>query len=333
MLRKLMPVLIAVSISSNAAASSVRQKSVSIRAAIVDSYELFDKFQTIGLCKNDQSRDYYANVAGSVDFISPQQGQNVVHGDLIIAINKALAETIRNKSSAALRLAEVAYERDKVLFAKKVISEETLETSRTELANAKYELAQAVNTYNDMVITAPFDGNIGVARVKIGDHVNIGDYLFSIVSASSKNIILELPESIYKAIHDEIDVRITDSNSNVANTKIAAITSYLSDNGTIRVKVNIDNQNFIHGSYVQAELFINKHYGLAIPEQAVLRNENGDFIYKIDDNNLIKQLYIQLGTRTNNLIEITSNNLKEGDKIVLEGLTKVQDDTVVNILN
>ena len=69
------------------------------------------------------------------------------------------------------------------------------------------------------------------------------------------------------------------------------------------------------------ELNINKHRGLAVPSPAVLQNDNGNFVYQIGDNNLIKQVYIKLGTRTNNLIEIISDNLNEGDQIVLEGLT------------
>ncbi|WP_316354230.1 efflux RND transporter periplasmic adaptor subunit [Candidatus Trichorickettsia mobilis] len=332
MLRKLILtfVIILVSINSNAA----WQKPIFIKPVIVCSAELFDKFNVAGLLRNEKNHDYYANVAGTVDFISPQQGQKITKSNLIISIDSALAETVHSKAQAALHLANISYARDQALFAKKVISFDTLDKSKLALEQAKFELATAMNTYNNMIITAPFDGEIGVSKLRVGDHVNVGDYLFSIVAGQAQTIILELPESLRKAVHTNTEVKITDSLGNVATSNVSSISQYLSENGTVRIQVNLnDKPQFTHGSYVQAELTINKHRGLAVPSPAVLQNENGDFVYQIGDNNLIKQVYVKLGTRTNNLIEIISDNLNEGDQIVLEGLTKVQDGVTVKILD
>ena len=332
MLHKLILVLVMMLFSININADW--QKPIFIKPVMVCSAELFDKFNVAGLLRNDKNHDYYANVAGIVDFISQQQGQTIAKGDLIIGIDRALAETIRSKAQAALHLANVSYIRDQALFTKKVISFDTLDKSKLALEQAKYELAQAINTYNNMVITAPFDGEIGVSKLRMGDHVNVGDYLFSIVAGQAKTIILELPESLRKAVHTNTEVKITDSFGNVATSNVSSISQYLSENGTVRIQVNLDDKpQFTHGSYVQAELTVNKHQGLAVPSLAVLQNENGNFVYQISDNNLIKQVYVKLGTRTNNLIEIISDNLNEGDQIVLEGLTKVQDGVTVKILD
>jgi hypothetical protein len=44
-------------------------------------------------------------------------------------------------------------------------------------------------------------------------------------------------------------------------------------------------------------------------------------------------ILIKIKISINNLIEIISDNLNEGDQIVLEGLTKVQDGVTVKILD
>ena len=74
------------------------QKPIFTKPVMVCSEELFDKFNVAGLLRNEKNHDYYANVAGTVDFISQQQRQKISKVDLIIGIDRALAETIRNKA-------------------------------------------------------------------------------------------------------------------------------------------------------------------------------------------------------------------------------------------
>ena len=72
-----------------------------------------------------------------------------------------------------------------------------------------------------------------------------------------------------------------------------------------------------------------------LPEKAVLKNNQGDFVYAITPENKVKQIFVTLGVRANNMIELLSNELKEGDLIVLDGLTKVYDgaEVVINTDN
>jgi len=63
----------------------------------------------------------------------------------------------------------------------------------------------------------------------------------------------------------------------------------------------------------------------------VLKNNQGDFIYVITPENKTKKTFVTLGIRTNNMIELLSDDLKEGDLIVLDGLTKVYDGSEIII--
>jgi multidrug efflux pump subunit AcrA (membrane-fusion protein) len=65
----------------------------------------------------------------------------------------------------------------------------------------------------------------------------------------------------------------------------------------------------------------------------VLKNNRGDFVYAVTPENKVKQVFVTLGVRTNNMIELLSNELKEGDLIVLDGLTKVHDGAEVMFNN
>ena len=64
----------------------------------------------------------------------------------------------------------------------------------------------------------------------------------------------------------------------------------------------------------------------------MLKNNQGDFVYLITPERKVKQVFVKLGVRTGDIIELLSEELKDGDMIVVDGLTKVYDgaEVVVN---
>ena len=56
------------------------------------------------------------------------------------------------------------------------------------------------------------------------------------------------------------------------------------------------------------------------------------FVYQIVENNMIKKAEVELGVRSQGNIEVL-NGLKEGDKVIAEGLTKVRPGMKVNPIN
>jgi RND family efflux transporter MFP subunit len=313
-----------------------KQESIGVKATKVQMADLYNVFSVIGQCKSGMSRDYYANVSGRLDLVSTSQGGKIHQGDVLLIIDQDLAMSIKSQAEVSLRKAMASYSRDKELFAKKYISSDVLEKSNSELEEARLAFAKAMNSYNDMVLIAPFDGYIGIIKSKIGDKIKQGDYLFSIIAQNSttNNILMELPEGLYNQVSESTNLVITDNNGGLINGKIAEISQYVSDYGTISAKIIIDsNSNIVHGSYVNIDLILNKHRNLAVPNQSVQSNNKGEyFVYKLNDNK-VQQLYVKLGTSLNGLTEIISSEIKEGDMVVLEGITKIYDGSVVKLLD
>lgn len=308
---------------------------IAVKPFKIEQFELFDSFNAVGQIKFRQSRTYNANVEGRVASILNNEGKfDVKEGEVILRIDPEVAESAKKQKESAFEIARLNYQRNKTLFDKKFISAEKLEDSKVKMAEAEAALASAKLTYNDMIITAPFAGEIGVIKVRVGDFVKKGDYLFSLITKDEMSIFLEVPETLYSKISTSTEVMLSDASGNRTSGKIIATTPYLSDKGTISIEVTTSGKNkFLHGSYLNAEFIINRHMGPAIPERAILKNDKGNFIYQIGADNIIKQVYVQLGMRTNNMIEILpEQDIKEGDLIVLDGLTKVQEGAAVEVL-
>jgi membrane fusion protein, multidrug efflux system len=62
---------------------------------------------------------------------------------------------------------------------------------------------------------------------------------------------------------------------------------------------------------------------LALPREAVLSDQRGDFVYIVDAENTVERRSVQLGQSTP-ATAVISNGLAEGDRVVLEGLQRVQ---------
>jgi len=307
--------------------------SVDVVPTQIISYDFQDKFVAIGQCKSENSKTYYAKTSGTIDSISIIQGKNVLKDDILITIDSAIANATKSKAEASFESAKSTHKRDLSLLAKKIISKDVSDKSKVALEIARADLATANNTYNNMIIKAPFDGYVGVVHARNGDDIKAGDYLFSLVAKGHKTIFVELPETLYGKISKDSEIFAFDINQIKTKGWIVAVSNYLNDSGTITAKLAFPSETKImHGSYVETEIIFDKHKALALPEKTILKNNKGNFVYLISEDNLVKQIYVQTGIRTNEMIEIISSDLKEGDLIIMEGLTKVHDGAKVSII-
>lgn len=303
---------------------------VLVKAAVVTNMEFFELYSAVGQLKNEESRTYYANVNGIVENITKKQGGPVNKGDIILVIDQKIAEGKKSQAQANFDAAFASYEREKTLFSKKFNSNDVIEKAKAHMEAARSDLTASMKLYDDMVISAPFSGEVGVISLQVGDQVKIGEPLFTITKDSIKAIFLQVPELLFNKIPVGTEAIILDYSNKKAKGEVQSVSGYLSDNGTITLKVTTENSGaFAHGSYVKVNLILNKHTGLAIPERAVLKNDKGNYVYLITPSNEIKQQYIELGIRLDGMIEVQNGSLSKGDKIVLDGLTKVYEGTKV----
>lgn len=301
-----------------ALASAAPARKVTIATAIMQ--EIYDEYEGIAESKNSSSRDFYAQSAGTITDVIAKQGSFVKKGDIILKINGSLAE-------AQFQSAAKMLQRNKLLLAKKIIANAVFEKAQAEFENAR-------KIYENMVIIAPFDGKIGVIGYEVGDQVNIGNYLISITSGAKAEFLVTLPEKLINIVKDNTKVQIWHDGNYHDGVKISAISPYVSkESGGFSVKVTstTDNNQITHNSFTKIKFFLNTHNALVIPEKSVMKNDIGNFVFLVSDDNMVKQTYVTLGYRLDGKIEVISG-LKENDKIILEGLTNVYDGSTVEVL-
>ena len=215
-------------------------------------------------------------------------------------------------------------------------------------AQAQLRIAQINLAYTE--IHAPISGKISRTNISVGNVVSPGSGpLASIVSQDPMYVLFPI------AVRTEIDLekryadqggmsavvirlRLPDGKLYGETGKIDYVEpSVQATTDTILVRGKIANpplkpieagkpvdRPLIDGEFVTVLVEgIQPVEALAIPRAAVLSDQQGDYVYLVDDKNHVEQRRIQLGQSTPSTAVIMAG-LKEGDMVVLEGIQRVR---------
>ena len=102
---------------------------------------------------------------------------------------------------------------------------------------------------------------------------------------------------------------------------------------SILARIIVDNSNFeiIPGQLMTVKVIYDEINQIGVPESAVTIQGNTAFVYIVNANTVEKK-NIKLGKRNFGKVSIVSG-LKEGDKVISEGVSKVRNKAKVKILN
>jgi RND family efflux transporter MFP subunit len=300
--------------------------------------EVYRIYNAVGKANALQRKDFIANVSGVISYVNPNQGGQVKKGDILFVIEQDLAQSTKTQAESAYQDALVSLNRSKSLYAKKVISQDSYEKAMLQVDRAKLDLEKAKNTYENMVITAPFNGTLGVIDRVVGEYINAqvgaSETLFSIINNTGpKNVSFYLPESLIDKIDTNSDVRIKYGDK-IFPGKVTAKSSYISrSNGGFLIRVVIEETNNVpDNAFVNAEFIYDKHKALTLPEQAVSKNSQGDILYFVDGDK-VQIINFKLGIRSNGFVEVISDQINLKSVVVVEGLQRLYDGAKVRIVD
>ena len=189
----------------------------------------------------------------------------------------------------------------------------------------KGEIIAELKTDN---IIAPFNGIVGKRGISEN---TLGSENLLILTLDDTTIIfsdLKIPEiyagSIKKGL--SINAKFSAYKNKNYKGKIDSVASRIdAQTRSLLVRAKIENENFeiIPGSLLEIEILYQEKNALGIPDTSIMYEGDKKFVYKIMENSLVKKIEVETGIRSEGNLEV-SEGLKEGDKIIAEGLTKVR---------
>ena len=194
----------------------------------------------------------------------------------------------------------------------------------------------STSSIGEILITAPFNGYVGITDYKIGDKLKNGDLLLTLDDMSSMKAFIYLPEKILPQISKNI--KYIASSKLFPEQKYFGVISNIDqrvnrDSRTIRAYAIIDNKNknLRPGLLLNIDIVLDEIKDtMLIPEESVLTSKDYSYVFVIDED-VAKLKKVNLGITSNGMIQILSG-LKSNDKVVTLGHEKLKDGSKIKII-
>jgi len=235
-----------------------------------------------------------AHVRGEVKDVKAFAGQVVKKGQLIIQLDDMAYQTQLAESYQALAEAKVSVLEETSRFGQQKRSHPRVEAAKLRLKAASARLKQAQKSLDYTQVVAPFDGILVERQVSIGQTIEVGEPLFSIINNRKLQMTVNLNEKQWQQLDDDWKnktaiLKRTDG-SEVAQAKIKRGGGYvLSDTRQYQVFLEWqakDNSTVLPGEFLQVHLPAKQfENSLIIPESALAQTGK---VWFVDQSNTLQ---------------------------------------------
>jgi membrane fusion protein, multidrug efflux system len=292
-----------------------------------------------------------------VDKVAYQEGQIVKEGDLLIQIDPRpfqvqleQAEAQLAHDQALLANANLDLERYRVLFAQEAVPKQqfdtqestvrqydaTIKTDKAAIDSARLNLAYAR-------ITAQLTGRIGLRLVDQGNMVHASDAqgLAVITQLQPIAVIFNIAEDSLPLVSKKLaagETLVVYAYDRDLKVRLAQGTLLTIDNqidqttGTVKFKAVFENKDLslFPNQFVNARLLLETKRGATIiPTAAIQRSPQSTFVYVVKDDSTVEIRNISAGTTEGDEAQVDTG-LEPGDKVVIDGIDKLQQGSKVN---
>ncbi len=325
----------------------------------IQNQSVIRSFEAPGRVVSKYRVDVLARIAGYLMKSYFKEGDFVKEGQVLFEIESQEFENASNVAAANIKnlSAQLTYAEKQLARANELVKKDYIAKSQYDqmLSNRdalRAQLSSAQAQYNDANrnlgytrVKAPVDGKVGIINVTVGNYVSpSAGALTTINSTNPIYITFPLDSSDFQAL------AAGDGEANKdrkVELLLAGGTKYefdgvqdFQDNkvdvstGTVTMRATFENPNneLIHGEFVTVKLYANKPVEVPVaPVTAVMENQAGKYVYKLDENEVPQLVYVKTGEQKGHNW-IISEGLQKGDRIVTEGLQKVTPGKPVRIV-
>jgi len=291
----------------------------------------------IGTLEADQTARIKTEITGTIEAIHFTEGAVVAKADKLIQINDAKLRSRQQAARAALKEAratlanaERTFQRQQELYHRNLTSKDARdqaatarETSAARVERLTAELDLIEEDLADAAITAPFTGVIGDRLVDVGNWVNAGTPLTTLVKTDRLEIAFHLPERYLGDIAPGQQVRVITAArpDQFFEGEIFFISPQINESTrSILVKAGLDNSGgtLKPGGYAAVTVTVAIHRDAAvIPEEALIPTRTGYKVFVVEDQ-VARLREVTPGLRQPGRVEITAG-LKPGETVVRSG--------------
>lgn len=269
------------------------------------------------------------SVTGKIEHIYVEVGDKVKKGDMLVRMDQMQLNTTK------LTYSNLSTNMDRMesLYEAGSISQQNYDQAKLNYEQTKENLDfLEENTF----VKARFDGVISMKNYEDGELYS-GQPILVLTQVKTLKAYVNIPEQFFPKVKAgmKIDIvsdiypqKVFQGTIEVVHPTIDAATH------TFQAKVKIpNNQDLLRpGMYVRTTMSMGKEKTIIAPYQSILKllGSNERYVY-VNDNGVAKRVFVKLGQRFDDQIEISGEGIYEGVELVTVGQAKLVDGVQLTI--
>ncbi len=292
-----------------------------------------------GTIEESESQALGFSVIGTVSKVYVSEGDFVKKGQLLATIDDATHRNSYEIMLAKKKQAEDAHKRLEPMYKNGTLPEIKMIEIETALQEAKSALAIAKKNLDDCKLYSPTDGYVGKKNIESGMSAAGSLTAITIVKIEKVFAKISVPENeiaeFKKGQRAAICIPALKESYNGIIEETGVVGDILSH--TYKVKIGIKNSNNRIKPGMICSVKIDNYLNdssIVIPSESVMTDKEGkNFVYLADNNGnkAIKKHITVRGPGRNGLI--ISNGLEENSQLIIAGQNKLNNGSIINIIN
>jgi multidrug efflux system membrane fusion protein len=285
-----------------------------------------------------------SDVSGRITDIMFTAGSNVKAGSPLVQLFDAPERADLASFKAQATVAQLSLDRAKQLASRQFGPQATVDSTQAAFDQANAGIAKTEAIISQKLVRAPFDGELGVRHVEVGQFLTAGTQIVTLtdLSAVYANFTTTEKDSATLKVGQTVRVVVDAYPGRKFEGKITTIEPQINtDTRNIRIQATIANPDHVlkPGMFATTTVVLpDKPAVITVPETAVDYTLYGDSVYLITENKAddgktsltAVRTFVRTGDRVDGRVVITSG-LKAGDRVVAVGQLKLQSGAAVAI--
>lgn len=304
----------------------------------------------VGTLNFDTKSVLAAQNSGVIKKINIELGDSVKKGKTLVQIDADLLTAQIKAARANLKVARDTLKNDskdflrykKLLETKSITQKEyddALLKSNSSSGNVQAleaNLNELLIQNNKKRIKAPFSGIVVEKKVEIGEWVNAGSEILTLVDTSKAEFLFNVPLNVVDGLKvgDVYDIKVGKQDIKSTLTAIIPNGDKLTRTFPVKFNANLKDKFVFDGQEANVNLSKNgKSQALIIARDAVIKRFGQNVVFVIDDKNTAQMIPVKVLGYISHDVAIAGKGLVEGMNIVVKGNERVFPKSPVKVLN
>ncbi|MEO8514131.1 MAG: efflux RND transporter periplasmic adaptor subunit [Ignavibacteria bacterium] len=312
-----------------------QSQQISVEGFVIKSETLDNDIKAIGNIKANEEAEIRSEISRKIRGIYFKEGTYIGKGSTLFKLDSDDLTAKLRRQEVDERLAITKLDREKQLIAKGLTSQEDYDVMETTLEQIRAEITITRIDISKTYVRAPFSGIIGLRNVSSGAYVTPQTVLTTMQDVSKVKVDFSIPEKYIYLFKKGQKIKFkVDGIDGDFEAEVYAYEPKVENNTrslVLRAITTNLGKKLMPGTFANVTFLVSESKdALMIPTEALVPKLKGQSVYIVKDGKA-KLTDVDIGERTESMIQIISENIKPGDTIITTNILRIKDSSPVKV--